>query len=240
MKMRDDRDESNGGKVKRFAYASSKANKETSAEEWDLFGPKKKQSDGLGGLDDLDDVWSIRKNVSLSNGLKTNNTSTKPPVNPSLTSNTGFYSRHGQYNGKNSMLSPATSPSDFPRSSGSVWNQPRGGGYSYSQQEGNSSHDFNDSSSPRDYNHQVEQLMHHQGGYNHQVEQQLMAIQEICRWEEFTQDHQSQTAIILNIMPKEGPTIIGLITETLLKLRLKQCLYDWNQYGPHRQREYKQ
>ncbi|XP_072022677.1 uncharacterized protein [Amphiura filiformis] len=149
MKMRDDRDDSNGGKVKRFAYASSKANKETSAEEWDLFGPKKKQSDGLGGLDDLDDVWSIRKNVSLSNGLKTNNTSTKPPVNPSLTSNTGFYSRHGQYNGKNSMLSPSTSPSDFPRSSGSVWNQPRGGGYSYSQQEGNSSHDFNDSSSPR-------------------------------------------------------------------------------------------
>ncbi len=58
--------------------------------------------------------------MSLNNGQKTNTnpstTSIKPPVNPSLTANTGFYSRHGQYNGgrnamaNNHRFSPSTSP----------------------------------------------------------------------------------------------------------------------------------
>ena len=76
--------------------------------------------DGLEGLSDLDDVWSIRKNVSLGGGPKTANTSSIPAVNASLTSNTGFYSRHGQLNGRNNGtsaqnygISPTGSPSGF-------------------------------------------------------------------------------------------------------------------------------
>ena len=85
------------------------------------------QTDGLQGLGELDDVWSIRKNVTI--GGNNNNKNISPRITNNiptlasspLTNNTGFYSRHagGPPNNGGAKtggqgISPTGSPREFP------------------------------------------------------------------------------------------------------------------------------
>ena len=84
------------------------------------------QTDGLQGLGELDDVWSIRKNVTIGGN---NNKNISPRITNNvptlasspLTNNTGFYSRHagGPPNNGGAKtggqgISPTGSPREFP------------------------------------------------------------------------------------------------------------------------------
>ncbi|XP_063954096.1 uncharacterized protein LOC129258619 [Lytechinus pictus] len=115
--------------VKRFTYNgpnSSKDNSPGPTDDWFNGLPTKSRSDQSlhGSNPELDDVWSIRKNVSASLKLPAKQ-ATISTNNPSTT---GHYSRHGQYN-KSSKLNEDTS--EFAGSDRSGFG--KSGGYSYGQ-----------------------------------------------------------------------------------------------------------
>ncbi|XP_071509167.1 uncharacterized protein [Diadema antillarum] len=114
------------GAVKRFTYNGPNSTaKDNSAhtDDWFSGAPTKSKSDQslvMGGTE-LDDVWSIRKNVSTSLN--------KPSQLASKhASNTGYYSRHGQYS-KSSKLDEGMAGLTTSDPSG----MSRSGGYSYGQ-----------------------------------------------------------------------------------------------------------
>ncbi|XP_041463392.1 uncharacterized protein LOC121414322 [Lytechinus variegatus] len=126
--MREPANNQQGG-VKRFTYNgpnSSKDNSPGPTDDWFNGLPTKSRSDQSlhGSNPELDDVWSIRKNVSASLKLPAKQ-ATISTNNPSTT---GYYSRHGQYN-KSSKLNEDTSV--FAGSDRSGFG--KSGGYSYGQ-----------------------------------------------------------------------------------------------------------
>lgn len=127
--MREPANSQQGG-VKRFSYNGPKSSKDNSpgpTDEWFNGLPTKSKSEQSfhGSNSELDDVWSIRKNVSASQNLPAKQATTASN-NPQAT---GYYSRHGQYNNKSSKLNEDTSALTGADGSGFG----KSGGYSYGQ-----------------------------------------------------------------------------------------------------------
>lgn len=78
------------GNTKKFLYTGAKQRDEQSEDQW-IFSPRKQDLSPRGGAQfDLDDVWSIKKNVSIGVG--------KPaPASDglNLNANKSYYSRYG-------------------------------------------------------------------------------------------------------------------------------------------------
>ncbi|XP_038078861.1 uncharacterized protein LOC119746134 [Patiria miniata] len=132
--MRDQGDFKSG--VKRFAYDGGKSNKSNAAnDDWDSFVVTKPIKENK-ELDELNGIWSIQKNVSLS-GLPPKPQGTTVQAAPT---GTGFYSRHSQHNStkttEGTRHSPGMNAMGQPRNSFSM--NPQRSGYSYSQPDSSS------------------------------------------------------------------------------------------------------
>lgn len=123
------------GGAKKFLYAGSK--KDEAAEDQWTFAPKGSASKPAGKAVDLNDVWSIQKNVSLGGNA--------PRSSDRLTHNAskGLYSRHGGI--KDTSRNGVSNPSD--KADGSHWAGARGGSISYSYTSGRQNANNDDASS---------------------------------------------------------------------------------------------
>lgn len=111
----------NSGGAKRFSYTGPK--QKDSGDEWDTFSPTKKvhTSDPL--KFDLDDVWSIKKNVAVGNHAQ------KPQDGLDLNMGKNYYSRHTVSGIKDKGVDEnSQSPT---MKDGRSWNQQKTYSYSY-------------------------------------------------------------------------------------------------------------
>ncbi|XP_077977366.1 uncharacterized protein LOC144432930 isoform X2 [Glandiceps talaboti] len=82
-----DQGEDNRGTGKKFLYTGAKPKDSHPSQAWDTFAPKKKPHSDF----DLDDVWSIKRNVTIGNPA------TSSTLNKTATTGTNtnsYYSRH--------------------------------------------------------------------------------------------------------------------------------------------------
>ncbi|XP_076444622.1 uncharacterized protein LOC143282757 isoform X2 [Babylonia areolata] len=108
------------GGAKKFLYTGTKRQAEEE-QQWS-FAPKSQDSNNKsrGGMPvDLNDVWSIQKNVSLGG------TGLRGPDRLTHNASKGFYSRHG------GMKDGSNKPSDK-SDGGNTWNPARVSSFSYS------------------------------------------------------------------------------------------------------------
>uniref|UniRef100_K1QRB3 Uncharacterized protein n=1 Tax=Magallana gigas TaxID=29159 RepID=K1QRB3_MAGGI len=82
------------GNTKKFLYTGAK--KDDPGEDQWIFSPRKETNPVSGSKFDMDDVWSIKKNVSASGGLM------NPSDGLNLKANSTYYSRYGGIKGTSS------------------------------------------------------------------------------------------------------------------------------------------
>ncbi|XP_062601321.1 uncharacterized protein LOC134263041 isoform X2 [Saccostrea cucullata] len=128
------------GNTKKFLYSGPK--KEEAGEEQWIFSPRKETTPVSGSKFDMDDVWSIKKNVSASGGLL------NPTDGLNLKANSSYYSRYGGMKDKNDSRfgSPNSNISSNAHGSTATWNSNyTSKGFSY----GRSSKDPTPQATPR-------------------------------------------------------------------------------------------
>ncbi|XP_048769672.1 uncharacterized protein LOC125675880 isoform X2 [Ostrea edulis] len=116
-----------GGTTKKFLYSGPK--KDASGEEQWIFTPRKENNPVSAPKFDMDDVWSIKKNVSANGGLLNSTDGLN------LKANSTYYSRYGGIKDKNDSRfgSPNSTKSSNAQGSTSTWNSNyTSKGFSYS------------------------------------------------------------------------------------------------------------
>lgn len=104
------------GNTKKFLYTGAK--KDDPGEDQWIFSPRKETNPASGSKFDMDDVWSIKKNVSASGGLM------NPSDGLNLKANSTYYSRYGGIKDKNDSRfgTPSSNKSTNAQGTSSTWN----------------------------------------------------------------------------------------------------------------------
>lgn len=104
------------GNTKKFLYTGAK--KDDPGEDQWIFSPRKETNPVSGSKFDMDDVWSIKKNVSASGGLM------NPSDGLNLKANSTYYSRYGGIKDKNDSRfgTPSSNKSSNAQGTSSTWN----------------------------------------------------------------------------------------------------------------------
>ncbi|CAH1800236.1 unnamed protein product, partial [Owenia fusiformis] len=115
------------GQKKKFLYSGPVRTESPEEDQWD-FATKNRSPATSGGGFDLDDVWSIKKNVHIGNGAQRNTD------NLTLNVSKGHYSRHGVIKDDefSNTLNAINTSSNTGTGGGRSWNQPNKSNFSYS------------------------------------------------------------------------------------------------------------